>query len=62
MKRSISTRKITTLKKLDFGQVKIRAHALRKSNRQKLELKASTQEETQNDERNYNSNNALLRH
>jgi hypothetical protein len=62
LKRSISTRKITILKRLDFGQVKIRAHALRKSNRQKLELKASTQEETQNDERNYNSNNALLRH
>jgi hypothetical protein len=61
LKRSTSTRKITTLK-FDFGQVKIRAHALRKSNRQKLELKAYTQEETQNDERNYNSKNALLRH
>lgn len=47
---------------MDFGQVKIRAHALRKSNRQKLELKAYTQEETQNDERNYDPNNALLRH
>jgi hypothetical protein len=53
LKRSISTRKITTLKNLDFGQVKIRAHASGKSNRQKLELKAYTQEETQNDERNY---------